>query len=177
MSISYLRRGLVSWNLSCKLPLHFTNLWQTDSSHLCRKCCVIENDRSVWRPLVRPVVPWSSHFGPASKVRKKETFQAPTDLNSCIFSVGIILSSKPKWDFRVKSYSLVSWRIIHFCSIVFRAVTMWRKRNLHCIKWIQSKFGEEKKFFVACLRPPQKTSHQGPVLWKHVKGRLALIQD
>ena len=31
MSISYRRRGLVSWNLSCKFPLHFTNLRQTDS--------------------------------------------------------------------------------------------------------------------------------------------------
>ena len=28
---SYLRRGVVSWYLSCKFPLHFTNLWQTDS--------------------------------------------------------------------------------------------------------------------------------------------------
>ena len=44
--------------MSCKLPSHFTYLWQTDSfRELCRKSYIIENDSSVWRPLVRPVVP------------------------------------------------------------------------------------------------------------------------
>ena len=99
---------------------------------------------------------------------KKKVFKAPTDLNSCIFSVGIILTSKPKWDFCVKSYSLVSWRIIHFCANVCRAVTMRLKRNRHYIKWIQSKFREEKNFSPLVYDPPlpptKKTSHQGPAV-------------
>ena len=63
MTISYLRRGVVSWNLSCKLPLHFTNLWQNDSSQLCRKCCVIQWSLRLKAPgsasgsLVRPLWP------------------------------------------------------------------------------------------------------------------------
>ena len=43
-----------------------------------------------------------------------------------------------------------------------RAVTMRRKRNRHYIKWIQSKFREEK-IFRRLFATPKKTSYQGPV--------------
>ena len=35
-------------------------------------------------------------------------------------------------------------------------LTMRRQRNLHYFKWIQSKFREKEKIFVACLRSQEK---------------------
>ena len=81
----------------------------------------MEKDCSVRRPLVRPLLPWSLLFGHFVRQHaicaQKVKFQVPTDLNSCIFSTGIILTSKQKWDFCVKSCNLVSWRIIIFASV------------------------------------------------------------
>ena len=107
---------------------------------------------------------WSDHFGHFVGRHQKcaKRIKGSKHVNSCIFSVHIILTSKPNWDFCVKSYSLVSWRIIHFCANVCRAVTMRRKRNRHYIKWIQSKF-REKKIFRRLFATPKKTSYQGPV--------------
>ena len=53
------------------------------------------------------MVPSSGHFGhlkAGMQTVGKETFQVPADLNSCIFSVSIILTSKPKRVFCGKSY-------------------------------------------------------------------------
>ena len=153
MSISYLRRRVVSWNcpVSCGRNILLT-CEKSTASVLCRKSCIRENDRSVWSLLVLPVVPWflwplvSRH----ANWQQKETFQTPTDLNSCLFSKGIIITSKPKWDFCIKSYSLVSCRIINsFASVrkcVVQLITMQRQRNRPYFKWIQSKFRGKEKF-------------------------------
>ena len=123
MSISYLRRGVLSWKLSCKLPWHFTNLWQTDSLWALPK--ILHHRKWPLRlkvpgptsgSLVLPL--WllvSRHANCAQNKR----FQAQTDLKSCIFSIGIILTPNPKWNFCVKSYSLVScaWRFYSFVSV------------------------------------------------------------
>ena len=121
--MAYLRKGVVSWKLSCKLLWHFTNLWLTDSFWALPK--ILHHWPLPWRHLVRPVVPWSGHFGYFVSrhancqwtVPKKKRSWVPTDLNSCAFSIGIILTSKAKWDFCVNSYSLVSRRIIIFASV------------------------------------------------------------
>ena len=104
------------------------------------------------------MVPWflwplvSRH----ANCEQKETFQAPTDLNSCLFSKGIIITSKPKWDFCVKGYSLVSCRIINsFASVrkcVEQLITMQRQRNRHYFKWIQSKFRGKEKFNLSLVK-------------------------
>ena len=158
MSISYLRRRVVRWNcpVSCRNIL--LTCEKPTASELYRKSCIIENDRSVWSTKVLPVVPWflwplvSRH----ANCQQKETFQAPTDLNSCLFSKGIILTSKPKWDFCVKSYSLVSFRIINsFASVrkcVVQLITMQRQRNRHYFKWIQSKFRGNEKFNLSLVK-------------------------
>ena len=121
------------------------------ASELCRKSCIIENDRSVWMPLVRSVVAWSRHFGyfvsRHTNCAQKEMFQAPTDLNSCIFSICVILTSKPKWNFCLKSCSLVSWSEC----VSSLQLSMRRQRNRHCFKWIQSKFREKEKFNLSSL--------------------------
>ena len=106
--------------------------------------------------------PWSGHFNhivsPHANCAQKESFQAPTDLNSCIFSVGVILTSKPKWDFCVKSYSLqlVSWRITNIVSV--RMCVMQLLMQLRCngtethyFKWIQSEFREIEQFNLSSL--------------------------
>ena len=99
-------------------------------------------------------------------VRKKKTFQAPTDLNSCVFSIGIILTSKPKWNFCVMSYSLVSLGPMQnyyfcFCANVCRAVTTRRRRNRHNFQWIQSKFREKEKFKLSSLVNDLKKTGNG----------------
>ena len=156
--MAYLRKGVVSWKLSCKLLSHFTNLWLTDSFWALPK--ILHHWPLPWRPLVRPVVPWSGHFGYFVSrhancqwtVPKKKRSWVPTDLNSCAFSIGIILTSKAKWDFCVNSYSLVSRRIIIFASVrTCLAVTMRRQRDRHYFKWIQSKFREKEKFSLSSL--------------------------
>ena len=54
---------------------------------------------------------YSGHFGHFvsrhANCAQKEMFQVSTDLISCICSIGIILTLKPKWYFCVKSYSVV----------------------------------------------------------------------
>ena len=55
--------------------------------------------------------PWPASGSLVRPLWPLVTFIAPTDLNSCIFSIGSIFTSKPKWDLRVKSYSFDSWRI------------------------------------------------------------------
>ena len=66
----------------------------------------LQDPRSFWRngPLVRPIWPLVTRH---ANCAQKETFQVPTDLSSCIFSIGIILTSKPKCDFSVKSVYVV----------------------------------------------------------------------
>ena len=84
------------------------------ASELCRKSCIIENDRSVWRHLVRPMVPWSGHFGHfVSRHQKCARRNVPSTIWSKFryIATGIILTSKPKWNFCLMSYGLASWRI------------------------------------------------------------------
>ena len=104
---------------------------------------------------------WSGHFGHFlsrhAKCTQKETFQAPTDINSCVFSIGIILTLKPKWNFCVMSYSSVSLGLMKncyfcFCANVCRAVTTRRQRNRRDnVKWTQSKFREKETFKLSSL--------------------------
>ena len=82
MSISYLRRRVVSWTLSFKLSWHFTNLWPTDSFWALPK---ILHHRKWPLHLKAPVVPSrSGHFGHFVSrhvnCAQRETFQAPSDL-------------------------------------------------------------------------------------------------
>ena len=98
----------------------------------------------------------------ACKLRAKRTFQVQTDLNSSIFSIGIILTSKPKQDFCVKSKS---WSYedggCFFCfwANVRCAVKMRRQRNHHYLKWIQSSL-EGKKNLICCrLFTASKKNH------------------
>ena len=120
------------------------------ASELCQKSWIIQKNLCVWRPLVQPKVPWS------------RTFQAQTDLNSSIFSIGIILTSKPKQDFCVKSKS---WSyedggyFFRFWANVRCAVKMRRQRNHHYLKWIQSSL-EGKKNLICCrLFTASKKNH------------------
>ena len=121
MNISYLRRGLVSSNLSCKLPYHCTSLWQTDSFWALPK--ILHHRKGQLRskapgPAIASLVPplWPL-CKPACKLRAKSNVASTTWSKFLIFSTGIILTSKQKWDFCVKSCNLVSWRIIIFASV------------------------------------------------------------
>ena len=115
---SYLRRGVVSWYLSCKFPLHFTNLWQTDSFSALPKMLRhrkwslrLKAPGSASGSLVRPLWPLCK---PSCKQCAKRSVSTSWSKFLSIFCRHHFFS-KPKWDFCVKSYSLVSWRIIHFC--------------------------------------------------------------
>ena len=74
------------------------------------------------------------------KLRAKRTFQAQTDLNSSIFSIGIILTLKPKQDFCVKSKS---WSYEDGGYFFFISVRMC------VVQWIQSSL-EGKKNVICC---------------------------
>ena len=91
-------------------------------------------------------------------------FQAQTDLSFSIFSIGIILTSKPKWDLWVKSksWSYEDWGyLFRFCANVCRAGTMRRQRNRPYFKWIQSSLERKKHLFCRRLFTASKnTSHQ-----------------
>ena len=92
----------------------------------------------------------------AYKLYAKRMFQAESNLNSCIFSIGFILTSRPKWDFCVKSksWSYEDWGYFFFRFFVdvCRAVTIRRQRNRHdYFKWIQSSLERKKKIDLSSL--------------------------
>ena len=95
------------------------------------------------------------HLYPGMQTVSKKK-RSKHQLISCLFSKGIIITSKPKWDFCVKSYSLVSCRIINsFASVrkcVVQLITMQRQRNRHYFKWIQSKFRGKENFNLSLVK-------------------------
>ena len=67
---------------------------------------------------------------------------------------GIALTSKPKWDFCVKSkhWSYEDWcYFFRFCANVYRAVMMRRQWNRQYFKWIQSSLQRKKNLICRCL--------------------------
>ena len=122
---------------------------------------MIENVHSVWRPLVRPVVPWSGHYGSRhANCAQKETFQAPTDLNSRIF-----LNFEKKMRFLCKRAILWSHEelmVSHLCeSVSCEIITILNKcnqslegkKNLLCRRLLRKKL-PTGKFRAATARNP-----------------------
>ena len=94
----------------------------------------------------------ASAVSPYANCAQKEMFQAPADVNSCKFSIGIVLTAKPKWDFCVKSFSLVSWRINSFTSA--RKCVVWWQCDGSEIATILNEFNqslEGKGNLISCL--------------------------
>ena len=133
---------------------------------------MIENDRSVWRHLVRPMVPWSGHFGHfVSRHQKCARRNVPSTIWSkfLYIATGIILTSKPKWNFCLMSYGLASWRIPCKCVLCsYRCdgseiatvlnefnQSLERKQNLICRRLFTASKKKKKspirKFYVLSL--------------------------
>ena len=131
---------------------------------------MIENDRSVWRHLVRPMVPWSGHFDFVSRHQKCARRNVPSTIWSkfLYIATGIILTSKPKWNFCLMSYGLASWRIPCKCVLwSYRCdgseiatvlnefnQSLERKQNLICRRLFTA--SKKKKISdqeILCLKP------------------------
>ena len=164
---------LLSWKKSSELKRLRIILLTCDkptASEFCRKPRIIENDRSIWRPLVRPA--W--FLGPATLVTLYTGMQTvcknvPSTIWSKLLYISYDVSFKtfkPKWDFCVKSYSLVSWRIIIFASERMTMPCSYRcdGSEISTILNESNQRSERKKNF--CRTFSRKTSYQEILCFK-----------
>ena len=139
------------------------------ASELCRKSCVIENDRSVWRHLVRPVVPWSGHFGHFVSRHQK---CAKRNVPSTIWSKFLYICNWHQFNFETKMKFLFDelWfglmkNSVQMCVV---QLSMRRQRNRYCFKWIQSKFREKEKFVACNMHDRLSRNYVFPSVWQNM---------